>query len=116
MKKFLTFLAAGVLVIIALATLGHIVGLVIGAAIAYWSLKAFLKAEGMLGKLVWGIIGLLGLSVVFGNFPAIIGIGALAFLYYGCCSCRKKCNRKGPEEYESFHNFEEEWKRVMKYS
>ena len=116
MKKFLTFLAAGVLVIIALATLGHIVGLLIGAAVAYWSFRSFLKADALLGKFFWGIIGLIGLSIVLGNFPAIIGVGAIALLYYGYRNYKTKCSgRKQEDAYKSFRSFEDEWDHVMKH-
>jgi lia operon protein LiaI len=112
MKKFLTIMAAWVLVIIALASLGHLIGLAIGLALAYWSVKSMLKAESLLGKFGWGILILIGLSVVFGNFPAIIGIGALALLYYGYCEWKN--GSKKETQYKSFSSFDEEWEKVMK--
>ncbi|WP_028400407.1 hypothetical protein [Ectobacillus panaciterrae] len=112
MKKFLTVMAAGVLGIIALASLGHLIGFAIGAALVYWSFRSMLKAKSLLGKFGWGILGLIGLSVVFGNFPAIIGIGALVLLYYGYREW--KCGSKKETEYKSFSSFDEEWEKVMK--
>jgi lia operon protein LiaI len=116
MKKFLTFLAAGVLVIIALASLGHLIGLAVGIALAYWSIKSFLKSNSLLGKFSWGIVGLIGLSIVFGNFPAIIGIVAIALLYYGYREWKKECHYNHADaEYNSFKNFEEQWESIMKH-
>ncbi|MFX3625223.1 MAG: flagellar basal body rod protein [Ectobacillus sp.] len=111
MKKFLTFIAAGVLVIIALASLGHLLGLAIGVLLLYWSFKSFVKAQSLLGKFGWGIVGLAGLAVVFGNFPAVIGLLAIALLYYGYRDWKK--NSKQPQ-YSQFSNFDEEWEKVMK--
>ncbi|MCP8968677.1 flagellar basal body rod protein [Ectobacillus ponti] len=110
MKKLLTFAAAAVLAIIAFASLGHIAGLLIGAALAYWSFRSFLRSRSLPGKLWWGIAGLAGVSVVLGNFPAVIGIGALALLYYGWKDYRK---RKEPAA-QPFDNFEREWEALMK--
>ncbi|MDG4656032.1 flagellar basal body rod protein [Ectobacillus antri] len=107
MKKFLTILAAGILVLIAFASLGHLIGFGIGAALCYWSCKSMLRAKTVLSKLGWGILGLVGLSILFGNFPAIIGMGAIALLYYGYKSRNKK-------EEHSFQSFDEEWEHIMK--
>ncbi|MBO9128332.1 flagellar basal body rod protein [Bacillus sp. 165] len=115
MKKFLTFLAAGVLVIIALASLGNLIALAIGVALAYWSIKSFLKSHSLLGKFSWGIVGLIGLSIVFGNFPAIIGIVAIALLYYGYRQWKNERGDKDADKaYKSFENFEEQWDSIMK--
>ncbi|MFD3446191.1 hypothetical protein ACFDTO_16475 [Microbacteriaceae bacterium 4G12] len=114
MKKFLTVVAAGILIIIALASLGNLVALAIGAGIAYWSFTSFMKAETLLGKFSWGIIGLIGLAIVFGNFPAIIGIGAIALLYYGYREWKKDRCYEADHKSDSFSNFEDEWKKVMR--
>ncbi|GGE77415.1 flagellar basal body rod protein [Priestia taiwanensis] len=116
MKNFLLVVAAIVLGFIAIASLGGIIGIAIGAAIAYYSVKSFSKATSLPGKLGWGIVGLIGLSIALGNFPAIIGIGAIALLYYGYKEWKKdkQDDYHSSNTQDSFHNFEREWNELSK--
>ncbi|MGQ0513585.1 lmo0954 family membrane protein, partial [Bacillus sp. D-CC] len=63
MKQFLAFIAAGILALIALGSLAGIIGFAIGAGVVYWSYKSFVRAQSFFGKLAWGIVGLIGLSI-----------------------------------------------------
>ena len=115
MKKFLAFIAAGILALIALGSLAGIVGLAIGAGVMYWSYKSFVRAQSLFGKLAWGIAGLIGLSIAFSNFPALIGIAALVVLYYGYREWKKeKVVDSASEGFKPYSNFEDEWNKLMK--
>lgn len=104
MKKFLMFGIAVVLGIIALASLGNIIGLAISVFIAYFSLKQFLKSDTFGGKLLWAIIGMFGLISTFSNLPALAGILALYLLYVGYKNWKRdeKPSRSSKDPFESF--------------
>ena len=58
----------------------------------YWSYKSFVRAKSFFGKLAWGIVGLIGLSIALSHSPALIGIAALVVLYYGYREWKKGKN------------------------
>ena len=68
------------------------------------------------GKLAWGIVGLIGLSIALSHSPALIGIVALVVLYYGYREWKKKdvVVESAPESSKSYSNFEDEWNKLMK--
>ncbi|MCU5278397.1 flagellar basal body rod protein [Bacillus cereus] len=117
MKQFLAFIAAGILALIALGSLAGIVGFAIGAGVVYWSYKSFVRAKSFLGKLAWGIVGLIGLSIALSHSPALIGIAALVVLYYGYREWKKEKDvvvESAPESSKPYSNFEDEWNKLMK--
>ncbi|MEI4800702.1 flagellar basal body rod protein [Bacillus sp. FJAT-51639] len=116
MKQFLAFMAAGILALIALGSLAGIVGLAIGAGIVYWSYKSFVRAQSFFGKLAWGIVGLIGLSIALSHSPALIGIAALVVLYYGYREWKKEKDvvDVASDSSNSYSNFEDEWNKLMK--
>ncbi|MGG0187714.1 flagellar basal body rod protein [Bacillus rhizoplanae] len=116
MKQFLAFIAAGILALIALGSLAGIVGLAIGAGIVYWSYKSFVRARSFFGKLAWGIVGLIGLSIALSNSPALIGIVAVAVLYYGYREWKKEKTvvESASQGSKPYSNFEDEWNKLMK--
>ncbi|MCP1123096.1 flagellar basal body rod protein [Bacillus sp. AFS018417] len=116
MKQFLAFIAAGILALIALGSLAGIIGFAIGAGIVYWSYKSFVRARSFFGKLAWGIVGLVGLSIGLSNSPALIGIVALVVLYYGYREWKKEkvVVESASEGSKPYSNFEDEWNKLMK--
>ncbi|WP_242217167.1 flagellar basal body rod protein [Bacillus cereus group sp. BfR-BA-01380] len=116
MKQFLAFMAAGILALIALGSLAGIVGLAIGAGIVYWSYKSFVRAKSFFGKLAWGIVGLIGLSIALSHSPALIGIAALVVLYYGYREWKKGKDvvDVASDSSKPYSNFEDEWNKLMK--
>jgi lia operon protein LiaI len=113
MKNFLLVAAAIALGIIAIASLGGIIGIAIGVGIAYYGIKSFAKSHSLLSKLGWGIASLIGLAIALGNFPAIIGIGAIALLYYGYKQWKKEKQNCGSfDTHDNFRNFEREWNEL----
>ncbi|WP_369900432.1 flagellar basal body rod protein [Bacillus manliponensis] len=117
MKQFLAFVAAGILALIALGSLGGMIGFAIGAGITYWSYKSFVRAQSFFGKLAFGIVGLIGLSIALSHSPALIGVAAVGILYYGYREWKKEKNVEVTEQdsgYSSYSNFDDEWDKLMK--
>lgn len=115
MKKILMFGLAVVLIIIALASLGNIIGLVISVAIIYYSLRRFLKSDSFWGKVFWVIIGLIGLSFTFSNLPALAGIIAIYLLYVGYKNWKSdEVVTKKKTNHNPFDQFEQQWNEIKK--
>ncbi|MGE8203389.1 flagellar basal body rod protein [Heyndrickxia sp. NPDC080065] len=111
MKKFLMLSLAVLLIIIALGSIGNIIGLIISVAITYFSLKQFLKSDSFGGKLLWVIIGLIGLTSTFSNLPALAGILAVYLLYVGYKEWKKdeKPTHSSHSSNDPFESFDKQW-------
>jgi len=114
MKNLLTFTLAAILAIIAIASLGNMVGLAICLIIVYFSLKQFLKTRSTWQKIAWGILGVIGLSGLLGNLPALAGIAAIYVLYAGYKNWKKEKADESKMEQDPFTNFERQWKDLEK--
>jgi len=114
MKKMLIFLAGLILIGIAFASIGKIIIIGIGLTIAYYSFVSLLKTPSLLGILWWGIAGLFGLSIIVRSIPALIGVAAIAILYYGYKELEKdKKPSANQTKYDEFTNFESQWDSIM---
>lgn len=82
MKTFLLICLAVIASIILLSNLGPLIMLVISVALAYYGIRKFILSETTGQKVGWGIVILIGVSMSLSNIPALIGIVALAVLYY----------------------------------
>jgi len=82
MKKFLMFILVLILISVALANLGGLIALGLGLLITYYSFKKFMKTDSIFMKIVWAIIGLVGLSIAISGLPSLIGVAAAVLLYY----------------------------------
>lgn len=114
MKKFGLLMAGGIAAIVLLTNLGPMIGLAISVAILYLVFKQFIKEKSTLGKIGWGIIGLIALMASASNIPAILGIAAAYVLYL----VYKKWNTSKSvvaEEKDPFGNFEKQWADINKY-
>lgn len=111
MKKFLMFILAGVLGIVALASIGNIIGLAVSVAIAYFSLKQFLKSDSFGGKLLWAIIGVIAVGATFSNLPALAGILALYLLYVGYKNWKKE-EKPTQSSKDPFTSFDQQWNDI----
>ncbi|KOP71123.1 flagellar basal body rod protein [Cytobacillus solani] len=114
MKKFGLLMAGGIAAIVLLTNLGPMIGLAISVAILYLVFKQFIKEKSTLGKIGWGIIGLIALMASASNIPAILGIAAAYVLYL----VYKKWNTSKSvvaEEKDPFVNFEKQWADINKY-
>lgn len=115
MKKFGLFLIGGLAALVLLSNLGSIIGLAISILILYLVFKQFLKANSTLGKIAWGILGLIILATSATNVPAILGIAAAYILYL----VYKKWNESKAvevkvkvEDNDPFVNFEKQWSEL----
>lgn len=114
MKKFGLLIAGGIAAIVLLSNLGPIIGLAISVAILYLVFKQFIKEKSTLGKIGWGILGVIALMASASNIPAILGIAAAYVLYL----VYKKWNTSKSvvvEEKDPFVNFEKQWADINKY-
>ncbi|MFE8697279.1 flagellar basal body rod protein [Cytobacillus sp. FJAT-53684] len=113
MKKFGLLIAGGIAAMVLLSNLGPIIGLVISLAILYFVFKQFIKEDSTLGKVAWGIIGVIALMASAANIPAILGIAAAYALYL----VYKNWNNKKTtvvETNDPFVNFEKQWADLNK--
>ncbi|WP_088068271.1 lmo0954 family membrane protein [Gottfriedia luciferensis] len=97
MKKFLTFILVLILIGVALANLGGLISLAIGLLITYYSFKKFVKTESIFKKIIWTIIGLVGLSIAISGLPSLIGVAAAILLYYLYKDYKNQKNLKDDE-------------------
>ncbi|MCL1632030.1 flagellar basal body rod protein [Sporolactobacillus sp. CPB3-1] len=109
MKKFALFLLGALSLIVLLSHVGPMIGLVISLAVLYFAFKKFSRAESAGGKILWGAIGIIALCFSIGNVPAIIGIAALAGLYFVYKTWNSD-KRTAYEPNDPFDHFEKEWK------
>ncbi|MBD8007402.1 lmo0954 family membrane protein [Bacillus norwichensis] len=114
MKNVLVFTLAVILAIIAIASLGNIVGMAICLIIVYYSLKQFLKTHSTWQKIAWGLLGIIGLTGLLGNLPALAGIAAVYVLYVGYKNWKKEEAEEIEVEQDPFVNFERQWKDLEK--
>lgn len=112
MKKFLWITAAIILAIIALSSIGPMIGLAISLLIVYFSLKQFTKTDSTIIKVVWAVIGLIGFSGLLGSLPAIIGIAAVYILYTGYKKWTRNEITKPAEVDDPFTGFDREWRKL----
>lgn len=115
MKKVVMFGLAAILIMIAIASLGPIVGLAISLVIAYFAFKQFLKTDTTLGKLFWGLIVLVCLGSMFGNIPGVAGVVAIAILYIGYKKWTESEEKHSVVDDDPFTNFERQWEELNKY-
>lgn len=115
MKKFALLVAGGLAAIILIVNVGPLIGLALSLIAFYFVFKQFMKENGTLGKVLWGIIGLAILSFSLASIPSLIGIAAAYVLYI----MYKKWNESEEviveEEKDPFVNFEKQWSELKKF-
>ena len=112
MKKLGLILIGGIAAFVLLINFVPMLALAITLGIGYLVLREFLKAKTTGAKLIWGLIGLLVISVSISNLPSIIGLVAAVVLYF----VYKKWNERKVvvEESDPFSSFEREWAKMNK--
>ncbi|GLY11744.1 flagellar basal body rod protein [Pseudobacillus badius] len=114
MKKVMLFCIGGLAAIIAIASVGPILGLVLCAAIMYVAWKQYKQAASKGLKFFWGATGVIAFFVAVGNVPALLGVAALAVLYV----VYKKWQEEEEDfvdvakEKDPFVNFEKQWNQL----
>ncbi|WP_175073404.1 flagellar basal body rod protein [Terribacillus sp. AE2B 122] len=82
MKKVLLIIGAVIAVAVLLANLGSLFVLAISVAIGYYGLRRFILTDSVGAKIGWGVVIGIGVCISLSNLPALIGLVALAVLYY----------------------------------
>ncbi|CAM4047896.1 lmo0954 family membrane protein [Lederbergia lenta] len=112
MKKFLWITAAVILAIIALSSIGPIIGLAISLLIVYFSLKQFMATDSTVMKVIWAVIGLIGISGLLSSLPALVGIVAVYILYAGYKKWKQTDIVQPVETEDPFVGFDRQWKEL----
>jgi lia operon protein LiaI len=112
MKKLGLIIVGGIAAIILLANLGPMIGLAICSVILYFAFKEFMKTDSTLAKVLWIAIGLITLSALVSNVPAVIGIVAAYVLYIVYKKWNKQEKEVVSEKNDPFTNFEKEWNEL----
>jgi lia operon protein LiaI len=82
MKKVLLIIGAFVAVAVLLSNLGSLLVLAISVAVGYYGLRKFVMTDSVGAKIGWGVVIGIGVCISLSNLPALIGLAALAALYY----------------------------------
>ncbi len=120
MKKIGLFILGGIAAIILLANIGPIAIFAISLVILYYVFKGFMNADTSFSKIAWAILGLILLSSVASNVPALVGLIAAVVLYFVFKSWDEVdrsseaplTNEK--QETDPFVNFEKEWAELKR--
>ncbi|MGE6258580.1 flagellar basal body rod protein [Heyndrickxia sporothermodurans] len=113
MKKVLMFGLAVILIMMALGSIGHIIGMAISLTLVYFSVKQFLKTPSFLGKMFWAMVGVCSLFAVLASLPALAGILAICILYVGYKHFKKEEVAEVKSE-DPFESFEQQWNELKK--
>ncbi|PYZ95580.1 flagellar basal body rod protein [Alteribacter lacisalsi] len=112
MKKFLLFCAGLVALAVLLANLGPMILLAVSVWLTYIIFNQFVKTVSTAGKVWWVIAGLIVVSIGVANSFSVIGLAALAALYFiwnNWNSDRDTVLNKPSEEEDPFTSFEKQW-------
>ena len=112
MKKAGLLLIGIIAAIVLLSNLGSLIGMIISLGILYVAVKKFIQTDSTTGKVIWGILGFVGLSTAVANMPAILGLVAIYILYV----IYKKWDGASDEEQDDdpFTNFEKQWNELKR--
>ncbi|WP_026691758.1 hypothetical protein [Alteribacter aurantiacus] len=112
MKKFLLFCAGLVALVVLLANLAPMIVLAFSVWLTYVIFKQFVKTTSTAGKVWWVIAGLVVVSIGVANSFSVIGLAALAALYFiwkSWSNDREVDITRPSEENDPFKSFEKQW-------
>ncbi|TMW70080.1 flagellar basal body rod protein [Alteribacter natronophilus] len=112
MKKFLLFCAGLVALAVLLANLGPMIMLAVSVWLTYVIFKQFVKTTSTAGKVWWVIAGVVVVSIGVANSFSVIGLAALAALYFiwkSWNSTSAVTLQKPDEDHDPFTSFEKQW-------
>ncbi|QFF97535.1 ABC transporter permease [Psychrobacillus glaciei] len=117
MKKF-GLLALGIIAgIVALASLGSLIGLAISALVVFAGVHFYLKSDSTFLKIFWATVGIIGLFSAVANVPGFFGILAIVVVLYVVKKWNKQsfCFTKSiVKSDDPFVNFEKQWNELSK--
>ncbi|OIN66228.1 hypothetical protein BLD48_11765 [Exiguobacterium sp. KRL4] len=82
-KQVLMALAGLALLAVVIGTLPHMIGLGLGALLAFYAISKFVQTSKVLAKIGFGLLAALGIGLALSNIWAVIGIAAALALYIG---------------------------------
>ncbi|MGX9808634.1 lmo0954 family membrane protein [Exiguobacterium acetylicum] len=82
-KQVVMILAGLALLAVVIGTLPHMIGLGLGALLAFYSISKFMQSKKWSAKLGFGFIAAIGIGLALSNIWAVIGIVAAIALYVG---------------------------------
>jgi lia operon protein LiaI len=117
MKKFGLLVLGIIAGIVAVASLGNLLGLAVSALVVFAGLHFYLKSDSTFLKIFWAIVGICGLFSAVANIPGFFGILAIVGVWYVV----KKWNNQPVSFSQSivksddpFVNFEKQWNELSK--
>lgn len=117
MKKFGLLVLGITAGIVALASLGSLLGLGVSALIVFAGMHFYLKSESTFLKIFWAIVGIMGILSAVSNIPGFFGILAIVAVWYVV----KKWNNESisfstptVKSDDPFVNFEKQWNELSK--
>jgi len=82
-KQLVMILAGLALLAVVIGTLPHMIGLGLGALLAFYSISKFMQSSKWPAKLGFGLLAAIGIGLALSNIWAVIGIAAAIALYVG---------------------------------
>lgn len=117
MKKFGLLVLGIIAGIVAVASLGNLLGLAVSALVVFAGLHFYLKSDSTFLKIFWAIVGISGLFSAVANIPGFFGILAIVGVWYVV----KKWNNQSVsfsapivKSDDPFVNFEKQWNELSK--
>lgn len=118
MKKFGLIVLGTIAGIIALASLGSLLGLAFSALLVYAGMHYYLKGGSTLRKIFWVAVGIVGLLTAVSNVPGFFGILAIAGLWYVVRKWKQQplviSTSSKVLSSDPFTNFETQWNELNK--
>lgn len=116
MKKVMLFCIGGLAAVVAIASAGPVLGLVVCAAIMYVAWKQYKQAYSKGIKFFWGAAGIIAFLAAVGNVPALLGVAALGVLYVVYKKWQEDDDSyvAAAKEEDPFVNFEKQWSQLKK--
>lgn len=117
MKKFGLLVLGITAGIVALASLGSLLGLGVSALIVFAGMHFYLKSESTFLKIFWAIVGIIGILTAVSNVPGFFGILAIAGIWYVVKKWKNESVSFSTPTVKSddpFVNFEKQWNELSK--
>ncbi len=117
MRKFWLMVAGIIAGIVALCSIGPVLGLGISALLVIGGVHFYLKSDSTLLKIFWAIVGISGALSAISNIPGLFGILAVVALYYIVKKWKQEETSNTVSKIKSddpFVNFEKQWNELYK--
>lgn len=109
MKKFFMYGAIAFIVFIAIIALIPVIGILFSGLLVAAGVHFYTKSESQLGKVLSIALIIVGSVSGLSNTPGLIGLLAIAAVYYFYKGTKSETNSVTPTSNDPFTNFEREW-------